>query len=115
MKHLSQDLFAQMLREKRCAKCITQEQVSESTGISIDVIGKMEGKEHIPSIPELEKLSELLDFSIETLFVDSANPSVCIAHQDKDLSPQDKDGILSGRPDSGIVRKSVHVQQGMTV
>ena len=115
MKHLSQDLFAQMLKEKRCAKSMTQEQVSESTGISIDVIGKMERKEHIPSIPELEKLSELLDFSIETLFVESANPSVCTAHQDKGLSPQDKDGILSGWPDSGMVRKSVHVQRGMTV
>lgn len=93
MKHLSQELLAQVVKNKRIDYEMTQEQVSEKTGINRAMIGRIERQEYIPSIPQLEKLSEVLDFSIDTLFVDNIKPSVYTAFRGSNLTQQEKEGV----------------------
>lgn len=60
--------FGNRLRELRKAADLTQEQLSEKAGISIDFIGMMERGIRSPSPETLEKLSEALNVDIATFY-----------------------------------------------
>lgn len=93
MKHLSQDLLAEVVKSQRAGKNMTQEQVSEKTGINRAMIGRIERKEYIPSIPQLESLAVTLGFDIDKLFVDQIQPTVYTAFRGAHLTPQEQDGV----------------------
>lgn len=69
MKKLSQSLMAQTIIAKRKEKKMTQQQLSDATGINRAVISRMESLDFMPSIPQLEVLGEVLDFELTELFV----------------------------------------------
>lgn len=60
MKKLSQSLMAQTIIAKRKEKKMTQQQLSDATGINRAVISRMESLDFMPSIPQLEVLGENL-------------------------------------------------------
>jgi transcriptional regulator with XRE-family HTH domain len=93
MKHLSQELLADTVKRQRTKKEMTQEQVSERTGINRAMIGRIERQEYIPSIPQLESLSHILEFDIDTLFVDKMKPTVYTAFRGSNLTSQEQDGV----------------------
>lgn len=93
MKHLSRDLLADILKLQRTDKGMTQEQLSEKTGINRAMIGRIERKEYIPSIPQLESLADALDFDIDKVFSDKMEPTVYTAFRGSHLSPEEKDGV----------------------
>jgi transcriptional regulator with XRE-family HTH domain len=93
MKHLSQELLAETVKRQRIKKEMTQEQVSEKTGINRAMIGRIERQEYIPSIPQLENLSQTLGFDINTLFVDKTEPKVYTAFRGSHLTSQEQDGV----------------------
>ena len=70
MKHLSTSLLAHTINQRREQKHLTQGQLSEITGIHRTMIGRIEREDYIPTIPQLEKLAEVLDFEPDTLFID---------------------------------------------
>ena len=69
MKKLSQSLMAHTIIAKRKEKKMTQQQLSDATGINRAVISRMESLDFMPSIPQLEVLGEVLGFELTELFV----------------------------------------------
>ncbi len=72
MKTLSLAKLADTLIISRKAKNLTQQQVSDYTGINRIMIGRIEHQEYTPSIEQLQKLAATLDFDITDLFVEEA-------------------------------------------
>lgn len=70
LKKLSIDKLSNTIISKRKEKKLTQSQLADSTGINRVMIGRIENKEYIPSIEQLQKLGEILDFEVVDLFID---------------------------------------------
>lgn len=68
MKRLSIDELVLTIQTKRKALGLTQASLAKATGMNRVMIGRMENKEYIPSIAQLEKLGEALDFEPTDLF-----------------------------------------------
>lgn len=93
MKQLSQEMLAEIVKKQRNAQGLTQEQLSDKTGINRAMIGKIERQEYIPSIPQLERLAQILQLNIDDLFVDQMKPTVYTAFRGENLTPQEQDGV----------------------
>lgn len=76
MKKLSTKALANTIANLRKQKNWTQSQLSEATGINRSLISRIEQQEFVPSIEQLEALSETLSFDITELFVNPANPKI---------------------------------------
>lgn len=77
MKKLSLSLLAKKVIESRKEKNITQQQLADLTNINRAMISRLESMDYIPSIPQLEKLGEVLEFEPISLFVsDEAKASL---------------------------------------
>lgn len=70
MKKLSQDLLIETVKKQRKSKNMTQAQLADATQINRRMIGRLENKDYIPSIEQLQAIAEVLDFDITTLFVE---------------------------------------------
>lgn len=92
MKRLSQDKMVSTVNRLRKEKHFTQEQVSEKTGINRQMIGRLENREYMPSIAQLEKLAELLGFEITDLF-EERKPLVYTAFRSSSMSDDEKKGV----------------------
>lgn len=80
MKKLSLSLLAKKIIESRKEKNITQQQLADLTNINRAMISRLESMDYIPSIPQLEKLGEVLEFEPISLFLndeDKASPLKC--------------------------------------
>lgn len=93
MKHLSQELLAEVIKRQRNRKNLSQEQLSDKTGINRAMIGRIERKEYIPSIPQLENLAQTLEFDIDSLFIEQMKPTVYTAFRGTNLSVQEQEGV----------------------
>lgn len=69
MKKLSPSLLAKQVVDARKAKKLSQQQLSDLTGINRAMVSRLETQDYIPSIEQLEKLGEVLDFEPVSLFV----------------------------------------------
>ena len=72
MKKLSEEKMVNIILSKRKALGYTQQTLSEKTGINRVMIGRIENKEYMPSIDQLERLGEVLGFEVTDLFIDEA-------------------------------------------
>ena len=70
MKKLSRELLVKTILEKRKEKEISQQKLSELTGINRSILSRLESNDYMPSIEQLEKLGEVLDFEVVSLFVE---------------------------------------------
>lgn len=70
MKKLSYELLANTVSQKRKEKNMTQQQLSSLTGINRAMISRLEKQDYLPSIPQLEKLGEVLAFDPVAMFVE---------------------------------------------
>ena len=75
MKKLSNQLLADTISAKRKEMNLTQARLSEITGINRSMIGRIENLEYTPTINQLEKLAEVLDFDLTNLFVENTSDS----------------------------------------
>lgn len=73
MKRLSVKKLAETISRQRKAKHITQAQLAEATGIHRTMIGRIENRDYVPSIDQLQKLGEILDFEVVDLFGNEEN------------------------------------------
>ena len=58
MKTLSMDLLISAVREGRKALHLSQAALAEKAGMNRTMIGRLEARDYIPSIRQLEKLGE---------------------------------------------------------
>lgn len=68
MKKLSKKLLSQVIVNQRKNLGMTQAQLADATGIHRTMIGRIENEDYIPSIEQLQKLAEVLDFEVIDLF-----------------------------------------------
>lgn len=69
MKKLSMSTLANLVTSKRKEKSMTQQQLSDATGINRALLSRLEKQDFIPSIPQLEALGETLDFEPDSVFI----------------------------------------------
>ncbi|MCR5803780.1 MAG: nucleotide sugar dehydrogenase [Clostridia bacterium] len=70
MKELSPELLANIVASKRKEKGMRQIDLSKATGINRSMLSLIEHQSMKPSVDQLKLLSEVLDFDIDSLFVD---------------------------------------------
>ena len=75
MKKLSLSMLAKQIVSARKQQNITQKQLSELTGIHRAMLVRLETQDYTPSIPQLEKLGEVLGFEPTDLFVNKSHVS----------------------------------------
>jgi len=93
MKKLSATKLAETVRTKREEKKFTQEQLSDLTGINRIMIGRIERKTFIPSMPQFESLAKTLEFEITDMFIEKQETNSFIAMRSEALSKSEKDGV----------------------
>lgn len=76
MKKLSLSYLARLVSTKRKEKSMTQQQLSDATGINRALLSRLEKQDFIPSIPQLEALGSVLDFEPDCVFVNSGNSTL---------------------------------------
>ena len=114
MKSLSLIDLAEAIKKGRTEKEITQEQLCERTGINRNIIEKIERMDYIPTIPQLEKLAEILSFDVDRLFIENNQPTFFTAFSDSKLSEEERAGadhlmemMLAARQQI-MLRKALH-------
>ena len=114
MKRLSLADLAETIKSNRMEKGITQEQLCKKTGINRNMIGRIERMDYIPTIPQLEKLAEVLDFDVDRLFVENNQSTVFTAFRGSKLSDEERAGaehlmemMLAARQQI-MLRKALH-------
>lgn len=93
MKKLSTNKLASTVKAKREQKGMTQDQLSELTGINRVMIGRIEHQDFIPSIVQLESLSSNLNFDITDMFDEQQSKNSFIALRSETLSESEKEGV----------------------
>lgn len=73
MKKFSCKLIADTVVKLRKEKKLSQEALSEMTGINRSMIGRIENEEYMPTIEHLETLAEALHFEITDMIVNKNN------------------------------------------
>lgn len=76
MKKMSISYLARLVSTKRKEKSMTQQQLSDATGINRALLSRLEKQDFIPSIPQLEALGSVLDFEPDCVFVNSGNSAL---------------------------------------
>lgn len=93
MKKLSTEKLAKTVKTKREEKKLTQEQLSELTGINRVIISRIERENFMPSIAQLEALANTLSFEITDMFIEKQNTNSFIALRSEKLSNNEKEGV----------------------
>ncbi len=68
MKRLSMCLLTDTILTTRKNRKMSQQNLADAAGINRSVLSKLESGEYIPSIPQLESLSGVLDFDLTDMF-----------------------------------------------
>lgn len=93
MKRLSTEKLAMTVKLKREAKGLTQEDLSDLTGINRVMIGRIERQDFIPSIQQFEALADALDFDILEMFTEKTVNNSFIALKSAALSEEEKESV----------------------
>ncbi|WP_347489756.1 helix-turn-helix transcriptional regulator [Desulfoscipio sp. XC116] len=93
MRKLSTAKLAETVKLKREEKKLTQEQLSNLTGINRVMIGRIERENFIPSITQFESLANTLDFEITDMFIEKQETNSFIALRSEALSENEKEGV----------------------
>lgn len=93
MKILSTERLAETIKLKRNEKGLTQEQLSELTGINRVIIGRIEHQNFIPSIIQFESLANTLEFDITDMFIEKKETNSFIAMRSEAISESEKEGV----------------------
>ena len=72
MKKLSMTRLAELVSGKRKEKSMTQQELADATGINRSLLSRLEKKDFIPSIPQLESLGECLGFDPDEVFTEQS-------------------------------------------
>ena len=73
MKRLSKTLLASALKSARKAAKLSQQELADKADMHRSMIGRIEKKDYVPTIGQLEKLGEVLGFEPVSFFVEEAS------------------------------------------
>ena len=69
MKKLSIDKLVETIHSLRKKKGLTQAQLAHATGINRAMIGRIENKDYVPTVEQMQMLGEMLGFEVVDMFV----------------------------------------------
>ena len=75
MKKLSHHLLADTVLTARKKKNLTQQELADLTGMNRSILSNLENQTYTPSIEQLEKLGEVLEFDPTDMFLKTATES----------------------------------------
>ncbi|MBR0575092.1 helix-turn-helix transcriptional regulator [Proteiniclasticum sp. BAD-10] len=93
MKVLSTQKLAEFVKQLRTEKGFTQESLGEKTGINRIMISRIEREDFIPSMPQLESLSQVLNFDLSDLLVEKERTNTFVALRSEALNEAEKEGV----------------------
>lgn len=93
MKRLSKKKLADLVKIKRNEMNLTQDQLSEMTGINRLMIGRIERMNFVPSIAQMETLADKLHFDITELFYEKEQSNSFVALRSEALNESEKAGV----------------------
>ena len=93
MTTISLTRLAAIVAKNRSAQNLSQADIQERTGINRLMIGRLEKCEFLPSLPQLNKLAEVLNFSIDELLEDSTEQNVFMAMRGEAKNAEEEAGI----------------------
>lgn len=93
MKTISLTKLAEITLKKRLDRCMSQAEVQEQTGINRLMVGRIERGEFLPSLVQLNKLAEVLEFSVLDLLEDANEDNVYIAMRGEAKTEDELAGI----------------------
>lgn len=76
MKKLSIDKLVETIHALRKKKGLTQAQLADATGINRAMIGRIENKDYVPTVDQMQMLGETLGFEVVDMFVDAVSADV---------------------------------------
>ncbi|WP_276814792.1 nucleotide sugar dehydrogenase [Faecalibaculum rodentium] len=74
MKRLDRDLLIDTIKHRRKDKSLTQNELADLAKINRSMVGRIENGMYVPSIDQLERLGEILEFELIDLFQDQHKP-----------------------------------------
>ena len=93
MKTLSNKKLAEAITKLREEKGYTKEELGNLTGINRIMIGRIEREDFIPSIVQLEALSNILGFDLTEMFIEKERTNSFVALRSEALSDSEKEGV----------------------
>lgn len=93
MATISMTLLSDTVQKSRKKLGFTQQEVQEMTGINRQIIGRIEKGDFLPSLPQLNALSEKLGFEIVDLLEEDSEQSVIYAMRGQSRSAEEEKGI----------------------
>lgn len=74
MKRLNRELLIDTIKHRRKDKNLTQNELADLAKINRSMVGRIENGMYIPSIDQLERLGEILEFELTDLFQEQHKP-----------------------------------------
>ena len=93
MTTISMNRLAVTVQKARRELGLTQQEVQDMTGINRQIIGRIEKGEFLPSLPQLNTLSQKLNFDIADLLEDNTECNTVYAMRGQAQSAEEKEGI----------------------
>lgn len=93
MEIISTNMLADLVFKKRKEKKMSQKLLSEKTDINRALISRLENDEYVPSLKQLEALSDILEFNIKDLFIERDTNNSFIALKSEVLNEYEKKGV----------------------
>lgn len=93
MKTLSMEKLADIVKTNRGVKEYNQDELSKLTGINRSLISRIERKDFVPSIQQIESLAETLAFDITDLLIEKKNTNTFVALRSETLNDSEKKGV----------------------
>ena len=113
MKKISISKLAVMVKNKRTALNMTQDDVGRKTGINRALIGRIERNDFLPSILQLNSLAEVLEFDLQDILEDDT-PMVATAFRGSDLTEEEESALdhlfdmMTAVKQQVLLRKAIH-------
>lgn len=93
MNTISMSQLAISVQSARKNLNLTQQDVQDKTGINRQLIGRIEKGEFLPSLPQLNALSQVLRFDISDLIVQENDSDIVYAMRGEAKTQEEMDGI----------------------
>ena len=113
MKKISISKLAVIVKNKRTALNMTQDDVGRKTGINCALIRRIERNDFLPSIIQLNSLAEVLEFDLQDILADDT-PMVATAFRGSDLTEEEESAwnhlfdMMIAVKQQVLLRKALH-------
>ncbi|MCK4260545.1 MAG: helix-turn-helix transcriptional regulator [Halanaerobiales bacterium] len=93
MKQISLEKLGKIVEQKRRQLELTQEELAKLTNMNRNIISRIECKNHLPSLSQLNALLKELNINFEEILEEESNSDIFIAMLGETQSEKEKKGF----------------------